>query len=155
MSSLSFNKKALLLSAAVSTSNPDKSTFDEIIFKFSILVSLTASSILALPFNVFLYVEPVLFTFPIQAYSKDSTSTVIDATPLFSKDVKSLGLPQFRRRPYKVTRLESDKSFIETIKSYPKNIEARHVKTYAAGSPPSNWSTGSISIEINNSMILE
>ncbi len=98
--------------------------------------------------------EPVLFTFPIQAYSKDSTSTVIDATPLFEKDVKSLGLPQFRRRPYKVTRLESDKSFIETIKSYPRNIEARHVKTYAAGSPPSNWSTGSISIEINNSMIL-
>jgi hypothetical protein len=98
--------------------------------------------------------EPVLFTFPIKAYSKDSTSTVIDASPLFEKDVKSLGLPAFRRRPYKVTRLESDKSFIETIKSYPRNIEARHVKTYAAGSPPSNSSTGSISIEINNSMIL-
>ena len=98
--------------------------------------------------------EPVLYTFPIKAFSKDSTNTVIDVTPLFEKDVKSLGLPQFRRRPYKVTRLESDKSFIETIKSYPRNIEARHVKTYAAGSPPSNSSTGSISIEINNSMVL-
>ncbi|WP_299114307.1 zinc-dependent metalloprotease [uncultured Winogradskyella sp.] len=98
--------------------------------------------------------EPVLYTFPIKAYSKDSTSTVIDATPLFEKDVKSLGLPQFRRTPYRVTRLESNKSFIENIKSYPRNIEARHVKTYAAGRPPSNWSTGSISIEINNSMIL-
>ena len=98
--------------------------------------------------------EPVLFTFPIKAFSKDSTSTVIDATPLFSKDVKSLGLPSFRRTPYRVTRLESDKSFIETVKSYPRNIEARHVKTYAAGRPPSNSSTGSISIEINNSMIL-
>tara|TARA_R110002111_G_scaffold115640_1_gene176649 strand:- start:12271 stop:14757 length:2487 start_codon:yes stop_codon:yes gene_type:complete len=98
--------------------------------------------------------EPVLYTFPIKAYSKDSTSTVIDATPLFEKDVKSLGLPQFRRTPYKVSRLESDKSFIENIKSYPRNIEARHVKTYAAGRPPSNSSTGSISIEINNSMIL-
>nr|WP_256260039.1 zinc-dependent metalloprotease [Winogradskyella luteola] len=98
--------------------------------------------------------EPVLYTFPIKAYSKDSTSTVIDATPLFEKDVKSLGLPQFRRTPYKVSRLESNKSFIENIKSYPRNIEARHVKTYAAGRPPSNWSTGSISIEINNSMIL-
>ncbi|WP_407557402.1 zinc-dependent metalloprotease [Winogradskyella sp. 4-2091] len=98
--------------------------------------------------------EPVLYTFPIKAFSKDSTSTVIDASPLFQKDVKSLGLPQYRRRPYKVTRLESDKSFIENIKSYPTNIEARHVKTYAAGAPPSNWSTGSISIEINNSMIL-
>ena len=98
--------------------------------------------------------EPVLYTFPIKAYSKDSTSIVIDVSPLFEKDVKSLGLPQYRRRPYKVTRLESDKSFIENIKSYPRNIEARHVKTYAAGAPPSNWSTGSISIEINNSMIL-
>ncbi len=98
--------------------------------------------------------EPVLYTFPIKAYSKDSTSTVIDATPLFEKDVKSLGLPQFRRTPYKVSRLESNKSFIESIKSYPRNIEARHVKTYAAGRPPSNSSTGTISIEINNSMIL-
>ncbi len=98
--------------------------------------------------------EPVLFTFPIKAFGKDSTSTVIDASPLFQKDVNSLGLPQYSRKPYKVTRLESDKSFIESIKSYPRNIEARHVKTYAAGSPPSNSSTGTISIEINNSMIL-
>lgn len=98
--------------------------------------------------------EPVLYTFPIKAFSKDSTSTVIDVTPLFEKDVKSLGLPQFRRTPFRVTRLEANKSFIESVKSYPRNIEARHVKTYAAGRPPSNSSTGSISIEINNSMIL-
>ena len=98
--------------------------------------------------------EPILFTFPIKAFGKDSTSTVIDVSPLFEKDVKALGLPQRRRSSYKVTRLESDKSFIESIKSYPKNIEARHVKTYAAGQPPSNSSTGTISIEINNSMIL-
>ena len=98
--------------------------------------------------------EPVLYTFPIEAFSKDSTSTVIDATPLFEKDVKPLGLPQRNRSSYKISRLESDKSFIETIKSYPRNIEARHVKTYAAGNPPSNSSTGSVSIEMNNSMIL-
>ena len=98
--------------------------------------------------------EPVLFTFPIEAFSKDSTSTVIDATPLFEKDVKSLGLNTRRRKPYKISRLDSDKSFIETIKSYPRNIEARHVKTYNAGNPPSNSSTGTISLEINNSMIL-
>ena len=98
--------------------------------------------------------EPVLYTFPIEAFSKDSTSTVIDATPLFEKDVKPLGLPQRNRSSYKISRLESDKSFIETIKSYPRNIEARHVKTYAAGNPPSNSSTGSVSIEMSNSMIL-
>lgn len=98
--------------------------------------------------------EPVLYTFPIKAFSKDSTSTVIDVTELFEKDVKVFGMPSSSRRRYKVTRLEANKSFIEGIKSYPKNIEARHVKTYAAGAPPSNSSTGSISLEINNSMIL-
>ena len=98
--------------------------------------------------------EPVLYTFPIKAYSKDSTATVIDVTDLFKTDVKALGLPSYRRKQYKISRLESNKSFIESVKSYPKNIEARHVKTYAASAPPSNSSTGTISVEINNSMIL-
>ncbi len=98
--------------------------------------------------------EPILYTFPIKAFSKDSLNTVIDVSSFFGKDVKAIGFPQGRRRQYKITRLESDKSFIESIKSYPTNIEARHVKTYAAGSPPSNSSTGSISLELNNSMIL-
>ena len=98
--------------------------------------------------------EPVLYTFPIKAFSKDSTATVVDVTDLFNKDVKALGLPQGRRRQYKISRLDANKSFVESVKSYPMNIEARHVKTYAAGSPPSNASTGTISVEMNNSMIL-
>ena len=98
--------------------------------------------------------EPVLYTFPIKAFSVDSTATVIEVTDLFNKDVKALGLPSRSRKRYKVSRLESEKSFIESVKSYPKNIEARHVKTYAASEAPSNSSTGTISIEINNSMIL-
>ena len=98
--------------------------------------------------------EPILYSFPIKAFSKDSLNTVINVTDLFSKDVKALGFPQSRRKRYKITKLEADKSFIESIKSYPINIETRHVKTYAAGEPPSNSSTGTISVEINNSMIL-
>lgn len=98
--------------------------------------------------------EPVLYTFPIQAFSKDSTATVIDISDVFKKDVKALGLSSRYRKRYKVSRLDDNKSFIESIKSYPFNIEARHVKTYNASEPPSNSSTGTISIEINNSMVL-
>ena len=98
--------------------------------------------------------EPILYSFPIKAYSLDSTATVINVTDLFKTDVKALGLPSFRKKQYKITRLESNKSFIESVKSYPNNIEARHVKTYAASAPPSNSSTGTVSVEINNSMIL-
>lgn len=98
--------------------------------------------------------EPILYAFPIKAFSKDSLNTVIDVTPLFSKDVKALGIPQFRRRQYKISRLDDSRSYIDKLKSYPLNIEARHIKTYNAGSPPSNGSVGSISVEMSNSMIL-
>ncbi len=98
--------------------------------------------------------EPVIATFPIKAFSKDSTSTVIDVTDLFEKDVKPLGFPQRRRQQYRITRLDGQLSYIESIKSYPENIESRTVKTYAAGQPPSNSNTGAITLEINNSMIL-
>ena len=100
--------------------------------------------------------EPVLFAFDIKAKKKDSLApaTVIEVGPLFKDDVQALGMPGYYRTFYRVSRLDGKRSYIESIKSYPMNIEARHVKTYAARSAPSNQSLGSISIEINNSMIL-
>lgn len=98
--------------------------------------------------------EPVLFSFPIKAIGKDSLSTVIEVTDLFMKDVKPFGLPDRSRKQYKVTRLDGELSYIESIKSYPLNIESRHVKTYNASEPPSNAASGAISIEMSNSMIL-
>jgi hypothetical protein len=98
--------------------------------------------------------EPVLFSFPIKAFNKDTTAVVIDATSLFSTDVKPLGFPQFYRKRYGVTRIDKTRSYIDRVSSYPENIEVRHVKTYFAGKPPSNGSVGSISVEMSNSMIL-
>lgn len=100
--------------------------------------------------------EPVLYAFDIKAFKKDSLNpaTVIDVNQLFIKDVKAIGMPEFYRKRYKVSKLDESRSYIESLKSYPLNLEARHVKTYSAANPPSNASLGSISIEINNSMIL-
>ena len=98
--------------------------------------------------------EPVLFSFPIKAFNKDTTAVVIDATSLFSTDVKPLGFPQFYRSRYKISRMDKTRSYIDRVSSYPENIEVRHVKTYFAGKPPSNGSVGSISVEMSNSMIL-
>ncbi len=100
--------------------------------------------------------EPVLYSFKIKALKKDSLNptTVIEVNDLFTKDVQALGMPEFYRTRYRVSRLDESKGYLESIKSYPLNIEARHVKTYNAKNPPSNGSLGTISIEINNSMIL-
>ncbi len=100
--------------------------------------------------------EPILYSFDVKAYKKDSinNNTVVDVTKLFTDDVQALGLQKRSRRPYKISRLDKSRSYIDTIRSYPKNIEIRHVKTYNAGQPPSNSSTGSVSLQFSNSMIL-
>lgn len=98
--------------------------------------------------------EPILFSFPIKAFSKDSTATVIDATSLFSTDVKPLGLPGFYRRSYQATRMDKTRSYIDRVSSYPRNVEVRHVKTYFANKAPSNSAIGSITLEMSNSMVL-
>jgi hypothetical protein len=98
--------------------------------------------------------EPIIMTFEIKALNEDSTGTVIEVTDLFESDVPALGLDQGERREYQVRRLDGSRTFIESVKSFPENIEARHLLTYEATSPPSNSSTGTISLEINHSMIL-
>lgn len=97
--------------------------------------------------------EPIVQIFDVKAYGQDS-SVVIDVTPLFTKDTPALGLNDERRKQFKVTALDETRSFIEHIKSFPINVEARNVLTYKASEPPSNASTLSISLEINNSMVL-
>ncbi len=98
--------------------------------------------------------EPILYSFPIKAFNKDTTATVIDVSPLFTSDVKAIGFPQRRRKQYKISKMDKNRSYIERITSYPKNIEMRHVKTYVSSAPPSNKSVGSVSMELSNSMIL-
>ncbi len=98
--------------------------------------------------------DPVLFAFDIKAINKDSTGTVIQVNPLYEDDVQPLGIPKYYRDEYKISSIDKDRSYIESLKSYPINIESRHVKTYKAKEPPSNASVGSISIEMSNSMVL-
>ncbi|MGG8495455.1 zinc-dependent metalloprotease [Tenacibaculum sp. TC6] len=98
--------------------------------------------------------EPILYAFPIKAFSKDSTATVIDVTSLFETDVQAIGFPQRSRKQYKISKVDKDRSYIDRISSYPQNIEVRHVKTYVSAEPPSNASVGAVSMELSNSMIL-
>ena len=98
--------------------------------------------------------EPILRAFDIEALNDDSTSVVIDATPLFESDIPMFGLSQGRRDAYRVRSLDSNRTYVNWIKSFPRNVEVRHVLTYNAQTPPSNASTNSISLEMNQSMVL-
>lgn len=98
--------------------------------------------------------EPILYRFDIKSKGKDEKGWVIEVTDLFSKDIQALGLQKSRRTQYKVSRLDTDRSYVDSIRTYPTNIEARYVLTYAAAQPPSNSSTGLITVEMNSSMVL-
>ena len=100
--------------------------------------------------------EPIIYSFEIATKGKDSLnpSSLIEVTKLFTEDVKTLGISNRYKKRYKISSTDKNRSYIESIKSYPLNIEARHVKTYKASEPPSNESLQAFSVEINNSMIL-
>ena len=98
--------------------------------------------------------EPVVAAFDILARNDDSTRSVVDVTELFTTDVRFLGLSSSNRTRYKVKSLDKDRSYVNGAQSFPRNIEVRHTLTYAADEPPDNPSTGTISVEMNQSMVL-
>jgi len=99
--------------------------------------------------------EPTLFAFDIVAFSKDSANTVIDVTKFYSTDVKAIsGISAEMRDTYKVKGLDDSRSFINKIKSFPMNIEVIQDMTYNASKPSTLEETESISVQMNQSMIL-
>lgn len=99
--------------------------------------------------------EPVIAIFDIEALSKDSSGVVVDVTDLFSTDVEAIsGLPQYLRKSYQVRRLDSNRSFIKSMKSFPLNLEVRQVMTWIAANPPSDNNAQTLSLEVNQSMVL-
>jgi hypothetical protein len=99
--------------------------------------------------------EPTLFAFDIVAFSKDSANTVIDVTKFYSTDVKAIsGISAEMRETYKVKGLDDSRSFINAIKSFPMNIEVIQDMTYNASKPSMLEESESISIQMNQSMVL-
>ena len=98
--------------------------------------------------------EPIIKSFKIEALNKDSTGSIIDVTSLFTDDVAPLGLASYNREAYRVRRLDKERTFITSVKSFPRNIEVKHVLSYDAAEPPSNSSSSTISVEMNQSMIM-
>ena len=100
-------------------------------------------------------VGPILAAFPIQAYGKDSASYVVDVTDFFAGDTPGIsGLSAAQRRQYQVRRFDPARSYVNTVKSFPLNIEVRHTQTFDAAEPPSDRSGGTISLEMRQSIVL-
>ncbi|REG81222.1 uncharacterized protein DUF5118 [Algoriphagus antarcticus] len=125
-----------------------------------ILRSISFDNVAADSLPIFLSVEannynPILASFKIEAFNTDSTAALIEVTDLFLSDIPALsGLSSSMRKEYQVRNLDNDRSFITRMASYPENIEVRHDMTYNASAPPSNSRSGTISMELSQSMYL-
>ena len=98
---------------------------------------------------------PVIKTFDVEAITPDSQGVVIEVSDLFTDDVMAIsGLSQGQRSSFQVRRLDGSRTFIDTVKAFPINVEVRHTLTWDAGRPPSQAGTGTITMQMAQSMIL-
>lgn len=98
---------------------------------------------------------PILFSSEIVAYNEDSGSAVIEGGGLFEEDIAAInGVSPSLKKRYKVKKLDKSRSFIQSALSYPENIEVKHVMTYEAEEPPERDQAGTITLLMNQSMIL-
>ena len=98
---------------------------------------------------------PILYSTKISAYNRDSTAVVVEVNSLFESDINAInGISPALKKRYKVKKLDSNRSFIESARSFPENVEVKHVMTYEAEEPPERGQAGTISLLMNQSMIL-
>jgi hypothetical protein len=95
---------------------------------------------------------PVLHAFPLRA--RGTGTSVIEVTDLYLGDVPAFTLPRQQRTRLAVRSYDRDRSWVEWARSFPINVELRVVQTYAADQPPSNARGGTVSFEVNHSMVL-
>ncbi|QCR22490.1 zinc-dependent metalloprotease [Pontibacter sp. SGAir0037] len=99
--------------------------------------------------------QPTIYAFDIAALARDSAGYVVEVSKFLQSDVKAFsGLDANMRQTYKVSKLDESRSFISSAKSFPLNLEVKQDFTYEAGAPPSNSATGTISLLMNQSMVL-
>jgi hypothetical protein len=98
---------------------------------------------------------PIVASFPIAAITPDSAGVVIDVTSFYEGDTPAISaLSPARRRDYGVRRLDPDRSYINSARSYPLNVEVRHTQTFEATTPPSDAHIGALTVEMNQSIVL-
>lgn len=114
-------------------------------------------------------VDPIAAAFDIKAFNRDTTGVVIDVTDFFKGDNQIVSLDPTIKRVLGLSSLASDRSYIETIRSFANNTEIHTVKTFNATPPPAFGSSspspfpsvtlpaasaaGAVTMEINTSII--
>ena len=96
----------------------------------------------------------ILAAFDIKAYNKDTTGVVIDVTDFYNGDIMAIGASDALRKAYKTTMFDATRSYVDTIKTFPINIEVVTAKTYRSTESPIDNTIAAVTFEFNTSMLL-
>ncbi len=98
---------------------------------------------------------PILASLEIRARNGDSSASVLEMTDFYKGDVPAISpLSAAQRRTFGVRRLDPQRTLIDYARSYPLNVEVRHTLTYDASEPPSDAAANTITIQLQQSLIL-
>src|SRR5690606_10879001 len=98
---------------------------------------------------------PILYSTKVVAINPDTNAVLVEVNSLFENDIEAInGISSSLKKQYKVKKLDQSRSYIESAHSFPKNIEVKHLMTYEAEEPPERGQAGTISLLMNQSMVL-
>ena len=99
-------------------------------------------------------VDPIIEKFDIIGRNPKTGGMLIKVTNLFATDTKIGGLTSSDRTAVKVGALKSELTFIDSIRTYPINIEVSTLRTYtvSSGKTPSSR-TGFSTLSLNTSIV--
>ena len=99
--------------------------------------------------------DPIIASLKVIGKNKKKNAQLVEITPLFAKDNAVFSLSSEDSKMMKLGALQAERSFIDTMKVYPINLEIQSTRTYAAPSPKTRASfTGSVTLGLNTSIVL-
>jgi hypothetical protein len=111
-------------------------------------------------------VQAIAAAFNIAAYAPDKKGSVIDMTDFINSDneVFNFSSPAAKTR-FRLGSQQSDRSYIQSVRSFPLNVEINTVKTYSLTAAPSPFGasapsmgggapSGSSTVELNTSLVI-
>jgi len=100
-------------------------------------------------------VQPITASFDVKAAATDSNGTVIEVTDYLNSDNDILGFNSSIKSALRIGSQQSDKSYIDSVRSFPMNVEVRTIKTYSRNAAPGSFSSGgNLTIELNSSWVV-
>jgi len=106
-------------------------------------------------------IQPIAGSFDIVAFSKENNGSIIDMTTFVNSDNDIFFFAPYYKNTLRLGQLQVDKSYISSIRTYPKNTEVKTVKTYSRTPPPgtsgamaAQLGSGTATLELNTSLVI-